>query len=95
MSDIDVLLDRLGEYPTTLSGLADRARELATGATAVTSTTGRQDSAAAAAGLAEHLGALLGDVGTALDEDASKVGTTQQTLLDTENLISSALKELL
>ena len=63
MSDIDILLDQLGEYPATLTGVAGRIRELASAASAFTSTTGRADSAAAAAGLAEHVGALLADIG--------------------------------
>ena len=56
MNDIDILLDQLGEYPATLTGVAGRIRELASAASAFTSTTGRVDSAAAAAGLAEHVG---------------------------------------
>ena len=62
MSDIDILLDQLGEYPVTLTGIAGRVRELASAASAFTSATGRPDNAAAAAGLAEHLGALLATI---------------------------------
>lgn len=81
MSDIDIRLDQLGEYPATLTGIAEHFRELTSGATACTSSTGRADSAEAAAGLAEHLAALLGDVGSALDHDAREVGATRETLL--------------
>jgi len=81
MGDIDILLDQLGEYPATLAGTAGRVSELASAASAFTSATGRADSAAAAAGLAEHLGALLADIGTALDHDAGEVAATREALL--------------
>ena len=81
MSDIDIALDQLGEYPATLTGVAGRTRELAARATAFTSTTGREDSATAAAGLAEHLDVLLGDIGTALEHDAGQVSATLDTVL--------------
>lgn len=88
MSDIDIALDQLGEYPATLTGVAGRTRELAAAATAVTSNTGREDSATAAEGLAEHLDALLGDIGTALDHDAGQVSATRDTLLAVDQAMS-------
>lgn len=88
MSDIDIVLDQLGEYPATLTGVAGRSRELAARATAFTSATGREDSAAAATGLAEHLDALLGDIGTALDHDAGQVSATRDTLLAVDQAMS-------
>lgn len=95
MNDIDIQLDQLGDYPATLTGLSGHSRELASGATAFTSTTGRADSAEAAVGLAEHLGALLGDVGTALDHDAREVGATRDTLLTIDHEASVQLRKLL
>ncbi|MGQ0773357.1 MAG: hypothetical protein ACT4NY_02895 [Pseudonocardiales bacterium] len=87
MSDIDIELDQLGEYPATLTGMAGHTRELAAESTAFTSTTGREDSATAA-GLAEHLDALLGDLGTALDHDAGQVNATRDTLLAVDRAMS-------
>ncbi len=55
-SDIDIALDQLGQYPSTLTGVAGRTRQLASGASAFTSTTGRPDSGSAAAGLASNSG---------------------------------------
>ncbi len=81
MSDIDIQLDRLGQYPAVLTGMAGRVGQFAAEATAFTSSTGREDSAAAASGLAEHLDALLADIRTALDHDADEVDATRNTLL--------------
>jgi len=94
MSDIDIVLDQLGEYPATLTGVAGRTRELAAAATAFTSTTGRKDSATAAAGLAEHLDALFGDIGTALERDASQVRATRDTLLAVDQAMSDLFGSL-
>lgn len=94
MSDIDVLLDQLGEYPATLTGVAGRARELASAAAAFTSITGREDSAGAAGGFAEHLGALLADIGAALDHDAGEVSATRATLFEVDRESSLHLERL-
>lgn len=94
MSDIDIVLDQLGEYPATLTGVAGRTREFTAQATAFTSTTGREDSATAAARLAEHLDALLGDLGTALDHDAGQVNATRDTLLAVDQAMSDIFGNL-
>ena len=93
MSDIDILLDQLGEYPATLTGVTGRIRELASAASAFTSTAGRADSAAAAAGLAEHVGALLADIGTALDHDAGEVAATRRRCSRSTTRAASAWRD--
>ena len=95
MSDIDILLDQLGEYSNALTGVAGRTRQLASEATVFTSTTGRADSASAAAGLTEHLDALLGDIATALDRDTGEVSGTRGTLLAVDQAIGDVFGSLL
>lgn len=95
MSDIDILLDQLGQYPSTLTGIAGHTRQLASEATAFTSTTGRADSASAAAGLAEHLDALLADIAIALDHDADQVGATRELLLAVDQRIGDVFGSML
>lgn len=95
MSDIHTMLDQLDGYPATLSELAGSARDLAKAGIVFTTVTGREDSAAASAGLAEHVRALLGDVGTAMEEDGRRVTATLETLLAVEHEIGAGLARLL
>lgn len=96
MSDIDVVLDELGRYSTeTLTEVTGHARQLASEATAFTAATGRDDSASAAAGLAEHVDALLGDIATAVDHDAGEVSATHEALLAVDDEISIQLGGLM
>lgn len=95
MSDIHIRVDQLEAYPGRLTGMAERSRQLATGADIVTTATGRADSAEAAAGLADHVGALLSDVGAAVDHDAEEVKATRETLLMIDHEAGKQLRNLM
>ncbi|MGH3751696.1 MAG: hypothetical protein ACRDRP_03200 [Pseudonocardiaceae bacterium] len=95
MSDIHIQIDQLEAYPGRLTGMADRSRQLATGAAVVTTTTGRADSAEAAMGLADHFGALISDIGAALDHDAGEVRATLETLLIINREAGTQLRNLM
>lgn len=95
MSDIHIQIDQLEAYPGRLTSVAERSRQLATGVDVVTTATGRTDSAEAAVGFADHIGALLSDVGAALDHDAGEVEATRETLIMIDREAGIQLRDLM